>query len=239
MITSGSYSEENTPLLLHGLQMPISEKDVSPIIWKAIQSGEYEAKEAHSVIRILRAGDRIVELGSGLGVITSIMARIPDVSIWSFDANPDLITLARRVADANGVKNAIFEHRLLSAGPPSEHVFFIRRDFWMSSLLEQQGPYESKILIESSNLDNFIESHSVNVLVMDIEGAERDLLSLACLNGIDRVFLELHDHLYGLSGVRCIFASMDRLGFSYDPRGSIGACVLFTRDNGQARLYES
>ena len=174
MTISGTYSEENTPLLLHGLQMPISETDVSPIIWEAIQAGEYEAKEAHSVIRILRSGDRIVELGSGLGVITSIMARTPGVSIWSFDANPDLITLARRVAVANGVKNAIFEHRLLTAGPPSGHVFFIRKDFWMSSLLEQQGPYERKILIESSNLDKFIEKHSVNVLVMDIEGAERN-----------------------------------------------------------------
>lgn len=227
------------PLLLHGLQMPISENEVSPIIWKSIQAGEYESKEAHSVIRILRAGDRIVELGSGLGVITSIMARTPNVSIWSFDANPDLISLARRVANANDITNATFEHRLLSAGPPSEHVFFIRKDFWMSSLLEEQGPYEHKISIESSNLDKFIEENYINVLVMDIEGAEHDLLSLACLKGIDRVFLELHDHLYGLSGVRCIFASMDRLGFSYDPRGSIGPCVLFTRDDGEPRFYES
>jgi len=239
MTLSGTYSAKNTPLLLHGLQMPILETDVSPIIWKAIQAGEYEAKEAHSVVRILRPGDRIIELGSGLGVITSIMAQTSDVSIWSFDANPNLITLARRVADANGVKNAIFEHRLLTAGPPSRYTFFIRKDFWMSSLLEQQGPYESRISIESSNLDEFIEKNSANVLVMDIEGAEYGLLSSARLNGIDRVFLELHDHLYGLSGIRCIFTSMDSLGFSYDPRGSTGPCVLFTREDGQPRFYEN
>ena len=84
---------------------------------------------------------------------------------------------------------------------------------------------------------DFIAAQSVNVLVMDVEGAERQILGAAALEGVDRVFLELHDHLYGLSGVREIFASMDRLGFSYDPRQSSGPCVLFLRDDGQIRPY--
>ncbi|WP_128255436.1 FkbM family methyltransferase [Falsirhodobacter deserti] len=228
----------DTPLMLHGLRVPITEADVSPIIWRAMQSGEYEAKEARSVRSLLHAGDRVLELGSGLGIITSIMAQTPGVRIWSFDANPHLIALSRRIAEANGIENATFEHGLLSAGAPENHVFYIRRDFWMSSMLEMQGPYETTISVQSSNLDDFIEAQSVNVLVMDIEGAERDLLSAARLDGVDCVFLELHDHLYGLAGVRSIFASMDRLGFSYDPRGSSGPCVLFRRDDGQIRPYE-
>lgn len=226
------------PLVLHGLQVPILETDVSPTIWNAIQAGNYEAKEASSIVRVLRPGDRIIELGSGLGIITCIMARIPDVLIWSFDANPHLISLARRVASRNNVKNAIFKHQLLSSGPSGDYIFFIRKDFWMSSLLEEQGPYEYEIKIRSHNIDDFIEKHSANVLVMDIEGAELELLSSAKLNGVDRVFLEVHDHLYGLNGIRHIFSSMDRLGFSYDPRGSVGPCVLFTRDEGKARIYE-
>lgn len=226
------------PLILHGIQVPILETDVSPKIWNAIQAGDYEAKEASSIVRVLRPGDRVIELGSGLGIITCIMARIPDVLIWSFDANPHLISLARRVASRNNVKNAIFKHRLLSSSPSNDCIFFIRSDFWMSSLLEEQGPYEYKIKIRSHNIDDFIEKHSANVIVMDIEGAELELLSSAKLNGVDRVFLEVHDHLYGLNGVRHIFSSMDRLGFSYDPRGSVGPCVLFTRDEGKARIYE-
>ena len=50
------------------------------------------------------------------------------------------------------------------------------------------------------------------------------------VEGVERVFLELHDHLYGLDGVMQIIAAMAANGFAFDPRGSSGACALFTRD---------
>lgn len=231
--------KEVLPRTLHGIKIPIFESEVSPLIWKSILNGQYEAKEVRHVREILRPGDRVLELGSGLGVTTSIMAKIPEVQIWSFDANPHMIKLARRIAKANGVNNATITHGLLSGGEPSMHVFYIRRDFWMSSLIESQGPYDTIISVKSSNLDEFISTNSINVLVMDIEGAERDLLITTRLEGIDRVFLELHDHLYGLSGVRNIFTAMEKLGFSYDPRGSSGPCILFIRDDGKLRPYIS
>lgn len=237
-MTSTQYDETIfSPLMIHGISVPISKSDVSPIIWESIVSGQYEAKEVRSVRTLLRPGDRVLELGSGLGIITTVMAQTPDVQIWSFDANPHVINLARKTAEVNGVQNTKFEHGLLTASETTDHTFYIRQDFWMSSLLENQGPYETTISITSSNIDEFISEKAVNVLVMDIEGAERELLSAACLNGVDRVFLELHDHLYGLAGVRNIFVAMDKLGFSYDPRGSVGPCVLFQRDDGQIRSY--
>lgn len=225
------------PLTIHGLHVPIAENEVSPIIWQALQSGEYEAKEARLARDLLRPGDRVLELGSGLGIITTVLAQTPDVRIWSFDANPGTVAMARRVAQANGVDNVTFAHGMLSAGAPSSHVFYMRRDFWMSSMIESQGPYETAIQVDSANIDDFLAAESVNVLVMDVEGAEQQILGAAALEGVDRVFLELHDHLYGLSGVREIFASMDRLGFAYDPRQSAGPCVLFLRDDGRIRPY--
>ena len=228
---------ENTGMTIHGIRLPITAEDVSPIIWQALQSGNYEAKEAFQAARLLRPGDRVLELGSGIGVITAVMARTPDVRIWAHDANPRTVALARRVAEANGIVNVTFSHGLLTGGTLETHSFYMRRDFWMSSMIESQGPYEEVISIVSQNVDAFISEHDVNVLVMDIEGAERDLLGSAALTGIDRVFLELHDHLYGLAGIRDIFAAMNARGFAYDPRNSSGPCVLFTRDDGAPRSY--
>ncbi|MTH79200.1 FkbM family methyltransferase [Paracoccus aestuariivivens] len=227
----------DTNLRLHGIRVPITQNDVSPVIWQALKSGSYEAKEARQVRRLLRSGDRVLELGSGIGVITTIMALTPDVTIWSFDANPHTIELAKRVACANDVRNATFSHGLLTAGTRESYQFYIRSDFWMSSMIESQGPYEDRISITSQNIDSFIDEHAINVLVMDIEGGERHLLGHAKLNGVDRVFLELHDHLYGLAGVRDIFDAMSERGFAYDPRNSSGPCVLFTRDDGIPRVY--
>ena len=108
----------------------------------------------------------------------------------------------------------------------------------MSSMDKNQGPYEHEISLASTNVDDFITSHNINVLVMDIEGAELDLLQKAELSGIDRIFLELHDHLYGLSGIREITQALAAKGYAYDPRGSQGPCVLFAKDNG-LREYEA
>lgn len=227
----------NPPRSIHGVILPLGPEDVSPVIWDALVSGSYEAKEARQVARIIHEGDRILELGAGIGVVTAVMARIPGVRIWAFDANPHTVALARRVAEANGITNASFEQAMITTGAPQTFTFYLRRDFWMSSTIEEQGPYEGTIEIASRNLEAFVAEHDVNVLVMDIEGAERWLLGDAPLDGIERVFLELHDHLYGLTGLREIFAAMAAKGFGYDPRGSSGPCVLFTRDDGTPRSY--
>lgn len=107
----------------------------------------------------------------------------------------------------------------------------------MSSMDINQGPFKSVIKIDTTNIEDFIIDHDVSVLVMDIEGAEVELLERADLQGIERIFLELHDHLYGLDGVRRITCALTAKGFTYDPRGSCGACVLFAKDD-KPREYQ-
>lgn len=224
-------------LVVHGIHVPIQKDEVSQVIWRALQSEEFEAKEAIIVRDLLVPGDKVLELGTGLGIITSILAKTPGVRIWSFDANPNVVVLARRVLKANNFQNVDVDQGIFTSGEPGMVTFFIREDFWMSSLIEEQGPYQSTIQLEARNLDNFVRNQKINVLVMDIEGAEERLLSCASLTGVDRVFLELHDHLYGLRGIRSIFTTMSKLGFAYDPRTSVGPCVLFRRDDGSIRPY--
>ncbi|MFQ0814596.1 FkbM family methyltransferase [Brucella anthropi] len=224
-------------LKVHGINVPISSDEVSPVIWQALTGGSYEAKEARSIFKAVKPGDRVLELGSGIGIITSIIAKIPDMRVWAFEANPSTAALARRVIDANDLDNVVLSQGILTAGEPCSFRFYVRRDLWMSSMDENQGPYEHAIELSSANIDAFILRNGINVLVMDIEGAERDLLQNADLTGIERIFLELHDHLYGLAGIRDITHALAAKGYAYDPRGSQGPCVLFSKDDGQ-REYE-
>ncbi|MEK1890828.1 MAG: FkbM family methyltransferase [Phyllobacterium sp.] len=214
----------------HEIIVPILSSDVSEKIWSALQNGTYEAKEAFWVNRAVRPGDRILELGTGLGIIASVLAATDDVRVLAFDANPTVIDLARNVVSANGRGNVTISHGLLMAGAPREAKFYIRKDFWMSSTFENQGPYERVINIRSVDIDEVIATAGITFLVMDIEGGEYELIRGAEFPGVERVFLELHDHLYGLDGVMQIMAAMTAKGFAYDPRGSCGACVLFTRN---------
>lgn len=224
-------------MIVHGIKVPLRPDDVSPTIWQALANGRYEAKEARWIHRAVRNNDRVLELGTGIGIITSVMAKIPGVRVWAFEANPTTAVLAQRVLDANDIRNVAFSQGILTAGEPSTFQFYVRTDLWMSSMDENQGPYEHVIDLVSINVDEFLINNNINVLVMDIEGAEKDLLEQADLPGVERIFLELHDHLYGLEGVLRITQALTEKGFAYDPRGSFGPCVLFAKDTGP-REYE-
>ena len=216
-------------LTVHGVKVPLAPTDVSPEIWRALSNGTYEAKEARWVFKSIRPHDRVLELGTGIGILTSLIAGIDGVRVWAFEPSPSSVRLARRVIEANNLDNVMLSQGILAAGPPRDLVFYRRKDLWMSSLLEHQGPYCETLTVTSANIDEFILQHQIDVVVMDIEGAERDLLIHADLPGVERIFLELHDHLYGLAGIRDITCAMAAKGFGYDPRGSSGPCVLFSR----------
>jgi len=223
-------------LNVHGIRVPIRVEEVSAEIWTALETGLYEANEARRIPRVVRSRDRVLELGAGLGVITSLIAAVEDVCVWSFEADPQTALLAKRVIDLNSTGNVVLTNGILDAGPPRKVSFYRRADLWMSSGFAKQGPYERVMEITTSNIDTFIRQHRINVLVMDIEGAELDLLENAELPGIERVFLELHDHLYGLAGVRGISAALARKALIYDPRGSSGPCVLYSVDDGERQF---
>lgn len=225
-------------MLIHGVYVPIIPSEVSETIWTALSAGSYEAKEAHWALRAARKGDRILELGAGLGVITTLLASVENARVFAFEADPRVTRLAERTLKFNGASNVELNNGILAAGPSRTYKFFVRDDFWMSSLTEHTAPFVQTEEIHSMDIDAFISETGIDYLVMDIEGAERDLLTTATLPGVERVFIELHDHLYGLHGVNEIIQSMGKKGFVYDPRGSSGACILFSRDRSE-RQYET
>ncbi|GAA5628147.1 hypothetical protein Brsp05_03443 [Brucella sp. NBRC 12953] len=226
-----------TVLTVHGVKVPITPQEVSHVIWQSLSHGSYEAKEAKWVFKAVRPHDRVLELGAGLGIISTLIASIEGVKLWAFEANPHTCALAKRVIDENHRSNIVLQQGILSAGGVQTFDFYVRGDLWMSSTDINQGPFNTILQIVSADIDEFIATHKVNVVVMDIEGAERDLLENAQLAGVERIFLELHDHLYGLDGILRMTRALAAKGFAYDPRGSCGACVLFAKDDGP-RVYD-
>ena len=67
-----------------------------------------------------------------------------------------------------------------------------------------------------------LRDEGIDLVVCDVEGAEATLFEGADLAGVDRIWVETHDHVTGLSGVRRLFATMADQGFVYDPRHSHG-----------------
>jgi hypothetical protein len=65
--------------------------------------------------------------------------------------------------------------------------------------------------------------------VLDIEGAEVDLLKACPLGGIRKIIMEVHPHIVGEPAVGEMVALLDAAGFRQNRALSIGRVLTFLR----------
>lgn len=223
-----------------GVLLPCDPAVVSPPIAAAIRSGAYESREAREIPAIVRPGDRVLEIGAGIGFISTLIALQPEVArVVAVEANPALIPAIRQTHALNGVDGVEVVNAVLAPGGAGLRDFYLRRDFWMSSLSPGPNPYEGVAQVPVRDLDALIREEAISLIVCDVEGAEAWLFAGADLTGVDRVYVETHDHITGLKGLHDLFGHLGARGFAYDPRHSSGGVVLMRRveENEALRPY--
>lgn len=225
--------ELHTPkanLVCSGVLIPDDETVITPAIRDAILQGKFEAEEASELASIVVPGDRVLEIGAGIGFISTLLSRRPEVvRIVAVEANPYLISYMARLHETNGVTKADRRNVVLTNSDETEMTFYLRRDFWMGSLTAEPNAYVETVQVPTSSLDQVLRDERITLIVCDIEGAETFIFDGADLGGVDRIYLELHDHVTGLCGIQKLFRAMCDHGFSFDPRHSAHSIVLFRR----------
>jgi FkbM family methyltransferase len=217
-------------LELAGVLVPPDPAIITPVIRRAILEGQFETEEASQIPHIVRPGDRVLEIGAGIGFISTLLSRECRVShVLAVEANPFLLDYMERLHARNQVHKVRRVNAVLTNDPVASATFYLRPEFWMGSLAPEPNPYTGTVRVPTMNLDRVLLEEAIDLVVCDVEGAEAGLFEGANLSGVDRVFVETHDHVTGLSGVRRLFATMDGHGFVYDPRHSLGSVVLFQR----------
>lgn len=216
-----------------GVMIPVEPEVITPVIRLAMVEGRFEAPEAAQIPRIVRPGDRVLEIGAGIGFISTLLSRQRRVSsVLAVEANPHLIAYMERLHRRNNVRKVRRLNAVLTNEPVPTKTFYLRRDFWMGSLSEGPNPHIGAVEVPTRNFDALLAEEAISLIVCDVEGAECTLFEGADLSGVDRIFLETHDHVTGLSGVGRLFATLAAQGFIYDPRHSMGSVVLFQRLGG-------
>lgn len=86
---------------------------VSPLVRASVcSSRDYEHRERRIIETTLRTDDTVLELGAGLGFITTIAARIArDVN--AYEADPDMASAAAATIVRNGVRATVTHGALL------------------------------------------------------------------------------------------------------------------------------
>jgi FkbM family methyltransferase len=213
-----------------GVVIPHDSSVITPAIYRAIVDGKFEAEESAQIPDIIRPGDNVLEIGAGIGFISTLLSRERRVSsVLAVEANPQLIDYMARLHARNNVRKVRRLNAILTNDPVDSMTFYLRQDFWMGSLMPGPNAYTGTVSVPTRNLDALLSEEGIDLIVCDVEGAETFLFERADLSGVDRVFVETHDHVTGLSGVAKLFAAMTAQNFVYDPRHSAGSVILFQR----------
>lgn len=227
---SAPKESETRDLEVAGVLIPADPTVVTPAIRLAMLEGRFEAEEARQIEAIVRPGDRVLEIGAGIGFISTLLSRQRRVSrVIAVEANPGLMAYMARLHARNRVRKVHRINAVLTNADQATATFYLRRDFWMGSLAPAPNPYIGTVEVRTLGFNALLRDEAIDLIVCDIEGAETVIFRDADLSGVDRIFLEMHDHVTGLSGVRALFATLASKGFVYDPRHSQGSVVLFQR----------
>ena len=217
-----------------GLRIPFDPALIDQKKRRALRRGDYERREVEAVKALVRPEDVVLELGGGLGYMSTFMAANRKVGkIHTYEANPALVPYIKQLHAENGVKNVTIHNALLGARK-GKASFYIRENFLASSLEEtpkgEKSPVTRIEKIEVENAKAAVKAIKPTFLVCDIEGAEADILPLPDFSGLRGAVIELHPQWIGEAGVRAVFDAMHRAGLTFFPRVSNKKVVAFLRD---------
>lgn len=175
---------------------------------------DYEAPEMAILTRTLEVSDRVLELGSGLGLLSIFCARrVGEVNVTTFEANPDMEPIIRKNYELNGVRPQLTMAMVgRSAGT---RPFHIRKNFWASSGHAARAEGAARTVnVPVRALDDEIARCKPTYLIVDIEGGEAELFDSAILSGVRKILIETHPDVIGVDGVARVLGRLRDLGFA-------------------------
>jgi protein-L-isoaspartate O-methyltransferase len=99
-----------------GVKVPFAPATISPKIERPLRGNRYEVRECAAVRRMLQPGDRVLELGAGVGLLWTVAGLVPGVdSVTTVEANPGLIPLIHETHRLNGVEKVAVINGVASA----------------------------------------------------------------------------------------------------------------------------
>jgi FkbM family methyltransferase len=180
-------------------------KDVTTMTYRScFLSGDYEREERELIRRWVKPEDSVLEFGACLGIVScSTNKLLKDKSRHVVvEANPFCIATIYRNRKLNN-SGFLIEHCAVSN--ESEVVFYLHPVYIVGGTTQRATNQPVRLPAKSfRQLDK--ERGPFNVLIIDIEGSEKDVFeaSIDLLKRYRLVIMELHEFAIGADGVeRC------------------------------------
>ena len=233
----------DTPALesvqLHGLSVPIDRRLMSAPIIESLTTGRYEIGEARVLPRLIRPGERVVEIGAGIGVLTALIARTGKAErVAAIEASPLLQDYISQLFRLNGVEVELRQALVTPERSEPTATFYLHQDLWASSPARIKRRHQIGTLqVPVLSLAEVAETWRPSLLVVDIEPfaawtfaeAAPHTLAGADFRPFERVLLELKPKKFPPEALARVMAHFAAQGFVQDAELSHAPLVLFTR----------
>nr|MDJ0823664.1 FkbM family methyltransferase [Paracoccaceae bacterium] len=209
-------SNITTAAICKGVKVPTS-PFLNETRIRRIEEARYEGDEIAGALAVVGPEDRVLEMGSGLGIVGAVIAHnAQPEAILSFEANPNMIPHIRTLYRLNNLQDRIeVRNQVLISAPdrPETVTFHIHNSFLGSSLIESSTRKTRPVKVLTADFEELRQSFAPTVLVMDIEGGELEFLEHANLDGIRAVVIEFHPNAYGTDGTKACKEKLRAMGF--------------------------
>lgn len=200
-----------TTTQLDGLTVSCDPALIPRSVVTALVKGSYEAPERELVAQAIRPGDKVVEIGTGVGVVSLLCNRLAGPgNVLSFEANAALEPAIRANFALNRMQPRLRLRAVTADGAP---ISFFRNDNIVSSSVYDRGLTAERVIVESDALDRVLADEAASVLVIDVEGAELALLACAGVSRLREIIVETHSHIVGEAETAAMIAGLLARGF--------------------------
>jgi FkbM family methyltransferase len=211
---------------IEGVKISVSDH-IQGHVLRTIHIGTYEQSELEIVKRNINTDDVVMELGTGIGLISSYCAqKIGSKKVFTYEANPNLEPHIRRNYKLNNVSPNL-EMCILGENVGNK-TFYVNKDFWASSTLHKESD-EQAINVPVKSFNAEICKINPTFLIIDIEGGEYELFKYANLCNVKKICLELHNNLLDSEKTSFVLSKLGDSGFLIDDEFSFSGELFLTR----------
>jgi FkbM family methyltransferase len=196
-----------------GVRLSLADSWATPAVRADVYDGRYESGEAAVLLATATDSDRILDIGCGAGFVTTLASRIAE-AVWGYEANPAMVAVSRRTLMANGQDAEIINAVLQIAPRAAEVEFYVRKDFTTSSLVGT--PEATCVSVPALDFAAEVTARRASYLIIDIEGAETELLQAHLPACVSKISVECHPVVTGQSAVSTMLAALLAQGFTLD-----------------------
>ena len=195
---------------IRGVKICTAQSEIPRSVRSMLFKGTYETHECDLLERTVRSGERVLEIGAGIGLVGLIATRLcGEGNVLSCEANPDLELIIWKNYRLNGWVPNLMMRAVTSDG---RDLPFFRSSNVLSSSALDRGLTGDKLVVESIAINDLIDRHRPSVVIMDVEGGETELLAAADLTRVRAIIVEMHSHIVGKEKIATLTKNTEAKG---------------------------